>query len=197
MKELLRSNMKNQRNNLTNSFVIEQSNKLQKNLMKVIKELNKNTIMAYYSFNNEVSTLNLLDLLLSRKTYTVILPLSVIEAKEIVPYKIHNISTDLKLSKFKILEPDPNKCSIFNTEQIEIILIPGVAFDVKGNRLGFGAGFYDRFLPQALNAIKIGICYDFQLLDSIPIDIYDIPVDMIITENKIVVLNNTYKRIGN
>lgn len=81
----------------------------------------------------------------------------------------------------------------------EIILVPGLAFDRQGNRLGRGKGFYDKFLEDDLevssgtdrvNRIKIGICFHEQLVDEVPVDSTDIPVDFIITDKEIVKVRN-------
>lgn len=72
--------------------------------------------------------------------------------------------------------------------EIDIIIIPGLAFDQSGSRLGFGEGYYDRLL-QHTHAYKIGFCYDFQLIEHIPVQRHDIPVDMIITETQVLTLN--------
>lgn len=71
----------------------------------------------------------------------------------------------------------------------QLILIPGLAFDKRGNRLGFGKGYYDRFLSEA-SGIKVGLCYAFQLADKIPSEPHDIKMDMIITENGITNIKN-------
>ena len=65
--------------------------------------------------------------------------------------------------------------------EIELIIVPAVAFDRNGNRLGRGKGFYDRLL-QTTSATKIGVGYDFQLIEEIPAEPHDIPMDMVITQ---------------
>ncbi|MBP5546940.1 MAG: 5-formyltetrahydrofolate cyclo-ligase [Bacteroidales bacterium] len=69
-------------------------------------------------------------------------------------------------------------------ESIELIIVPGVAFDRKGNRMGRGRGFYDRLLKTTPKALKIGVAYDFQMLDSIPVEPFDVKMDRIITEQQ-------------
>ncbi|HQG08910.1 MAG TPA: 5-formyltetrahydrofolate cyclo-ligase, partial [Dysgonamonadaceae bacterium] len=71
-------------------------------------------------------------------------------------------------------------------DSIDLIIVPGVAFDRKLNRLGRGKGYYDRLLSQ-LKSPKIGICFDFQLLESIPVEDWDIKMDMIVAQNEIVI----------
>lgn len=88
----------------------------------------------------------------------------------------------LKKGAYGILEPSQIKPADEN--DIDIILVPGLAFDRSGGRMGFGMGYYDRFLKNS-RAVKIGLCYDFQLLDSIPSESHDVPMDFIITEKEI------------
>jgi len=88
---------------------------------------------------------------------------------------------------FNILEPDGNECT--DVETLDLIIVPAVAFDRRGNRLGRGKGFYDRLLQKA-KCPKIGIAYHFQLLDEIPAEPHDIPMDKIITEEGIISIHN-------
>ncbi len=67
-----------------------------------------------------------------------------------------------------------------NLESVELIVVPGVAFDRRNNRMGRGRGFYDRMLKSTPNAIKIGIAYRFQVLDEIPVEAFDVPMDLVI-----------------
>jgi 5-formyltetrahydrofolate cyclo-ligase len=67
---------------------------------------------------------------------------------------------------------------------IDFIVVPGVAFDAKGNRLGRGKGYYDRLLPRIPSAYKAGICFPFQLVEEVPAESFDIRMDIIITINE-------------
>ena len=67
-------------------------------------------------------------------------------------------------------------------DQVEMLVVPGVAFDRKGNRMGRGRGFYDRLLKSTPNAYKVGVAFDFQMLDDIPMEPFDVPMDDVITE---------------
>ncbi len=68
--------------------------------------------------------------------------------------------------------------------QIDCVIVPGLAFDVSGGRLGLGGGFYDRFLPQAVNARKIALAYDFQLLESLPLEPHDFRINGVLTPER-------------
>jgi len=82
---------------------------------------------------------------------------------------------------FGMLEPDP-VCTIVPSETIQLVLVPGLAFDLEGWRLGYGGGFYDRFLSQ-YNGISAGITYQKLLKPHVPHTAYDIPMQYVITEN--------------
>lgn len=80
--------------------------------------------------------------------------------------------------------PEPRVKKRFDKEKIDIVLVPGVAFDRKGNRMGYGKGYYDRFL-KGMSALRVGVCHSFQLVDAIPTEKHDVKMDMIITEREV------------
>ena len=90
----------------------------------------------------------------------------------------------LKTGVFGILEPSED-CEAVPESEIDLIIVPGVAFDRQLNRMGRGKGYYDRLL-STLQAPKIGICFDFQLQDTVPTESFDKKMDMIITEKEII-----------
>jgi 5-formyltetrahydrofolate cyclo-ligase len=96
--------------------------------------------------------------------------------------RVKNLETDIFTGKFGVSEP-LGGCEEIPLDQFDLILVPGMAFDLSGNRLGRGKGFYDRILAQA-SGIKCGIGYDFQLLESIPVEAHDAKVDFIFTPNR-------------
>ncbi|MBQ4405120.1 MAG: 5-formyltetrahydrofolate cyclo-ligase [Selenomonadaceae bacterium] len=85
----------------------------------------------------------------------------------------------LELGDFNILTVKHGK--FVAPAQIDCVIVPGAAFDVGGGRLGLGGGYYDRFLPLAVNAKKIALAYDFQLVDNLPLEEHDVKIDIILT----------------
>ena len=77
-----------------------------------------------------------------------------------------------------------NLREFIDAKKIDCVIVPGAAFDVHGKRLGLGGGYYDRFLKLAENAKKISLAFDFQILENIPTEPHDLPVDFIITEKR-------------
>jgi len=97
---------------------------------------------------------------------------------------IRNLETDIITGKFGISEP-LDSCEEIPLNRFDLVLVPGVAFDMNGNRLGRGKGFYDRILAMA-SGIKCGVAYDFQLLEQIPTESHDAKVNFIFTPNRCV-----------
>jgi len=89
---------------------------------------------------------------------------------------------DMKKGAYGILEPKTVRKADENN--IDVILVPGLAFDRNGGRMGFGKGYYDRLLESS-KAVKIGLCYDFQILEKIPTESHDVPMNFVITEKEI------------
>jgi 5-formyltetrahydrofolate cyclo-ligase len=97
-------------------------------------------------------------------------------------YRLARMGETFKRGRFGILEPvDP----VFaEKDEIDLILVPGIAFDQAGHRIGRGGGFYDRLLPQ-YSAVRAGICFEFQCFEKIPTESHDCKMDLLITESKI------------
>ena len=141
---------------------------------------NAQTILMYYSLPDEVDTHHYIDQLVSRGK-RVILPVVLDDTN--MELREYTGVQDLKEGAYHILEP---KGRIYPEEkypEIELAVIPGMSFDMKGNRLGRGKGYYDRFLVQIPHAYKIGICFDFQKIKEeglLPVTPTDICMDEII-----------------
>jgi len=151
---------------------------------KVIKQvenlepiLKKDVFLFYYPHKNEVDLRPLIEKLL-KQGKTVLLPKTT--DKDILPIQINSLAS-LKEGKFSIPEPEGTP---FPKEKIDVVFVPGVAFDKKGNRIGYGKGFYDRFLKD-FDPIKVGVAFDFQVIDELPAEDHDEKVDFIITPTKI------------
>ena len=98
--------------------------------------------------------------------------------------RIRNLETDIVTGKFGISEPRP-ECENAPLDHFDLVLVPGLAFDLDGNRLGRGRGFYDRILAGA-SGVKCGVSHDFQLLENVPTEAHDARVNFIFTPNRCV-----------
>lgn len=186
LKNDLRKAMLGKRKSMNIEDVITSSNKIIETIMELPEFKSSKNIMLYLSFNNEVNTYPLVKWCLDNNKI-VIAPYCIQHSKEIVPYRITNLSTDLVKSDFGVMEPKKDLLEKINIEDIDLILVPAVAFDQHCNRIGFGAGYYDRFLcNKPKHTPAIGIAYDYQIIDKIPTDEYDVPLDFIITEKRVI-----------
>lgn len=93
--------------------------------------------------------------------------------------------SELTEGRFGLKVPDPNRVCFIAPKDIDLILIPGVAFDIFGNRLGMGGGYYDRFLPQTSSAVLMGVCWQSCVLTSLPTAKHDRSVHYLLTETGI------------
>jgi 5-formyltetrahydrofolate cyclo-ligase len=103
---------------------------------------------------------------------------------------IENLN-DLVNGRFNLLVPNPATLKVMDPQLIDLMIVPGVAYDYYGNRLGMGAGYYDRFIPQAHRAILIGAIWSSYILESIPHHSYDMPVHYLLSEDKIIKCNRS------
>jgi 5-formyltetrahydrofolate cyclo-ligase len=135
-----------------------------------------NVIGAYYPIASEANILPTVKKLL--KNWTIGLPLL---SNQNIEFHKYTSSTQLTLNKYNCFEPLDSTII-----QPTIILTPLIAVDLKGDRLGYGKGLYDRYFGSLKNnVVKIGICYNMQITDYIPAESHDIPLNLIITENNI------------
>ena len=134
-------------------------------------------ILMYYSLPDEVNTHTFIDEMTALGK-TVLLP--VVKDSEKMEIREYSGRKDLTEGSFHILEPTGKLFPPERYKEIEVGVIPGMSFDVKGNRLGRGKLYYDRFLKKVPTMFKIGICFDFQKINTIPIEETDIRMDYIL-----------------
>lgn len=116
----------------------------------------------------------------------VILPFRGKENSRLALMKVDDLKRDLR-SAGETMEPDPKRCKKVPLECIDIAIVPGIAFDEKGGRLGKGTGYYDRLIPKLpATTRKVSLCLEGQLLSQIPAESHDKTVDIIITEERII-----------
>lgn len=144
---------------------------------------NARQVMTYVSMGSEVDTRPLLHSRIRHKQ-TVCVPLTIKGGRQMQPCVIQGMD-DLAEGAFGVLEPKvPTPCVL---EKGDVVIVPALAFDTAGHRLGYGAGYYDRFLANC-PALTIGLCYEQCLLPSVSPQAHDIPVDIIVTEARILLL---------
>ncbi|KLV24647.1 5-formyltetrahydrofolate cyclo-ligase [Bacillus altitudinis] len=111
---------------------------------------------------------------------TVCIPTCFPKTKEMVFYE-YTPETKMTSSYFGLMEPDPLEATVVHKEAIDLIIVPGVCFDQRGYRIGFGGGYYDRYLAD-YHGVTIALCLSLQQTRHIPAEAHDIPVSMIVSE---------------
>ncbi len=154
-------------------------------LEKTAAFLMADRILLYHSLPDELSTKSFLTKWSGRKHFY--LPRVNGVNLDILPYD----ETRLELGAFHIEEPTGTE--VVDPEEIELVIVPGVAYDRRGNRLGRGKGFYDRFL-KTTKATKVGVGYKFQVFDEIPFEEHDVKMDIVITEDDHIVIKTQSQR---
>ena len=177
-KKELRKELINLRNSVENRT--EKSENIQNILCEQDFYKSSKNVMIYSGINSEVSTDLLIDKIFSDNK-TAVFPkckenfrMSAIEVKS---------KNDLEKKAYGILEPISDKA--FSKDKIDLIIVPAIAYDTDRNRLGYGAGYYDRFLAD-FKGVKVGLCFrELLIFKKLPISKYDIKVDIIITDDGI------------
>ncbi len=186
-KNNLREKLLEERKKQEKKDIVKKGNTIKDKLFALEEYKKAKTVMFFVSFGKEVYTHNIVHEALNDKTKRVVVP-KVIDF-EIVPCHIENCF-GMQRSSYGIQEPiEVKKVSM---REIDMILVPGIGFDKKGNRIGFGKGYYDNFLKN-ISALKIGLCMDFEIIDDIPADEWDVPVNIIISEKRIIRTEKEHK----
>lgn len=132
-------------------------------------------VLLYHALPDEVNT----ELLIERAVFmgkTVLLPVVVGDDLEL---RVYEGDSSLSVGAFGIKEPIGPVFPLSEYDSINLAIVPGMAFDAYGNRLGRGKGYYDRLLPRLRNAMKIGVCFPFQMVERVPSEVHDVKVEIL------------------
>lgn len=188
LKKEIRRQIIELRNSLSKNDVEGKSSLIAKQLKSLKQFGTSKHIMCYMDFRNEVMTAkfikNCLDL--GKRVSVPVIVKSGDGNKEMFASEIDSIEEGFELSSFGILEPVKDLQKAVEPGGLDFVVVPGLAFDREKYRLGYGAGFYDRFLPRlGSNCLKVGIAFDLQIVDKVPTEEHDFALDLIITESQI------------
>lgn len=173
-KKLLRKEIREKKKALSPAYIEETSYRLAELFFETSYYRNAKTVYGYLSYNQEVRTLSILEQALR-------------DGKKVAVPKVYG-----ETMRFIYLDdlsavapgcmsiPEPIADEPVAEDPTALVLMPGVAFDRNGNRMGYGGGFYDKFLSQEPEHPTVALCYEFQMVDKIPTDDYDIPVDLVL-----------------
>lgn len=181
LKTQLRKRIAKIKSSQEEQFLEQASNTVGKKLLRLLQKLPKHKVGLYYGMHHELRTSRILQMLLDENQHQILLP-RVINKEEMV-FLVYKSDDDLELSTLGILEPKhSSECDI-----PDLLIVPGVAFDKTGARLGYGGGYYDRYTDRYQTTIKrkIALAYDFQLIEGVlPIEPHDLKIDELITEKR-------------
>ncbi len=161
---------------------LKKSQSVLSKLFKTSEFKKAQTVMFYSSFDGEVQTTDMMKQAqnLGKK---IVLPVTIKEEQTITPFFVHHIENSLVDGPYGIRQPDLRTAQTVDVRSLDLVLVPGLAFDRKGNRLGRGKGYYDRFLKTLPSTTpSFGLAFDFQVMDCLPsIEEHDAPVSRVIT----------------
>jgi 5-formyltetrahydrofolate cyclo-ligase len=180
-KNILRSEMRTRLGKISPAVRAVESIDLGERLKAQIQSAR--TILFFAPLPDELDVWPVLELSLALGTICA-LPFFDAEKNHYGARALKNLKTEIVAGKFDVREPAAS-CAEIPLNQFDLILVPGMAFDLSGNRLGRGQGFYDRLLAQA-SGIKCGVGYDFQLLEKIQAEAHDARMDFILTPRRCV-----------
>ena len=181
-KAIIRSRIAKQRDSLTEKEALEKSALIAEKALGLQELQNARNIACYLSFRNEAETRPLMESLWSSGK-SVFVPVVSGKRNELQWAKMEANSI---LSKNRFGIPEPKTAEFADPQSIDAFIVPGIAFDESGNRLGWGKGYYDKFFAQhPTRGTKIGLAYDFQVLEEIPCDERDQKMDWVLTEKRV------------
>lgn len=188
-KKKLRKIIIDQRDKLTPEEILSKSSLIAENLYSLSAYQNAGAVMFFISFGSEVDTRSMLEETI-RKGKLALAPKALPKTRELIPSQILNWDEDLAPGAYNIPEPRDDMLRPCKPDLIDLLIVPGVAFDLKGNRLGYGGGYYDRFFPLLKQGTPlVALVFDLQIQPEIPVEKWDQPVDIVITEKRIIKAN--------
>ncbi|MFC1552276.1 5-formyltetrahydrofolate cyclo-ligase [Candidatus Latescibacterota bacterium] len=181
-KKIIRGNIKKARAGLSVGAFRSHSHSIMNKCIDLEEWQYAKTVHVYVSgLNNEVETLGLIYMMFDTGKIVVV-PKCNMELRTTVNIRIGSFE-DLSLSDYGIMEPAYKAGNEIQPEQFDIVLVPLLAFDRNGGRVGFGGGYYDELLGKC-SCVKVGLGYSFQEIDTVPVEPHDVPLDIIVTEKE-------------
>ncbi|HAW59996.1 MAG TPA: 5-formyltetrahydrofolate cyclo-ligase [Actinobacteria bacterium] len=184
-KEALRREILTKRDSQTAEEMARKSSKIKERLWGLPEFKRAKVVMFYVSFGSEVQTKEMIKEVLATGK-KVIVPAPQPKKRELLCSLIGDYR-DLEPGTYGILEPKKSKIRPVDVSHLDLIIVPGCVFDLRGYRLGYGKGYYDRFLKKTTpKTTLVGLAYELQIVKEIPATAHDVPVHKIITENRVI-----------
>ena len=178
LREKLLGLLKNQKEEIRR----QKSRLIQERLFKTPAFQAAKTVMLYCSFDGEVETVDMIKQA-KKMGKQIAVPVTMRTEKKIIPSFVENIEEELPEGPYGIKQPKQESQRFVDNDRLDLVVVPGVAFDRRNNRLGRGEGYYDRFLKLLPSTTPtIGLAFDFQLVDALPgLEDHDVPVSLVLT----------------
>lgn len=184
MKKKIRGEVKERREAHPESERIGKSKKIAETLFSLTEFKKAKLVLFYASTKHEVHTHEMIEsALMAGKRVAV--PLTDMKRRCLSISEVKCLK-DLAPGHFGILEPTKETFRQVSPQSVDLVIVPGIAFDLKGNRIGYGMGFYDSLLRQMPHAKAIALAFDFQVVDEIPAEAHDVRVHKVVTEQRLV-----------
>jgi len=185
-KQEIRSQVKEKLDALSKKEIMEKYGLIEEQLFDFANFREAEVTLLYINHPHEVDSKNILKYC-SESTKEIVLPLFKGENNGTRLYKISDIEKDLRPGPNNILEPNPDRCKAVPIDDVDIAIIPGIAFDEKGGRIGLGNGRYDRIISKLpATARKVACATEDQMTQVVPMESHDKYVDIIITDKRII-----------
>lgn len=185
-KKEIRKEARQLRDSLSTHQIRSKSSAIESRLWQMIQEHQFKSIMFYIAFGSEVRTQSCITRAISSGVKTIVPVCSEDGKRQLLPSRLLDLHSEVEAGKFSILEPKPRFRRPFPPEEIDLVVVPGLAFDEKGHRIGYGGSYYDRFLLRCPQALHVGLAYEIQIVKYISPSEWDIPVHKIITEDRVI-----------
>jgi len=186
-KQQLRREIAELRRELDPDWIAATSARIAENLQQLDEFRRADTVALYMAIAGEVDLSNLFSSCWHQGKHTCIPIYSAMKKN----YEMAEITANTSFQTGHYGIPEPQRFTHIGTDKIDLMIVPGVAFDLSGNRLGRGGGYYDRIL-RGFNGFSLAVAFDFQVHSRVPSDSHDIPVDMIVTETKTFKVKNEH-----
>jgi 5-formyltetrahydrofolate cyclo-ligase len=185
-KQEIRNNIATILEDISDKEIAKKTKQIEDKLFEFANFLEAKIVLLYINNKTEVKSGNIIKRCFDFNKI-VILPAFDIKKHKMKLMKVDDLDNSLTTGQRGILEPDINRCKIVPVDRIDLAIIPGVAFDEKGGRIGTGEGYYDRFIPKlSITTRKVALALECQIIQQVPVESHDKHVDIIITEERII-----------
>ncbi len=182
MKRKMKEEMHEKRKNHAAELVLQKSAAIMEKLFALKEFAEAKTILFYASKKDEVQTFAMIQKALDMGK-RVALPITVVEGKNLVLSEISNVK-GLMAGAFSV--PEPAEYMPVQADAIDLVIVPGIAFDEKGDRIGHGMGYYDKLLKTMPQARFVALAFEFQIIPDVPEEAHDVRVHKIVTEERVI-----------